>query len=121
MEVKDYVNIAFLLIAVVSSLAAALRSGGTIDPLSLALKIVTDAEQMFIPKDGETWGDANQRKLRYALEKMKDYYPQLDPVLMQNLIERAVDVLKQRFANPAAASRGATPGAIANDRFSQFG
>jgi uncharacterized membrane protein len=119
MEIQEYLNLAFLAIAVIASLVAAFRGGGVVDPLSLALKIVTDAEQMFMPKDGESWDDANTRKLRYALEKMKDHYPGLDPVLMQNLIERAVDVLKQRYAKPAQASRGVAV-ADSPDKFSQF-
>jgi hypothetical protein len=119
MEVKDYINIGFLLVAVIVTLVNAFRGGATPDPLSLALKIVTDAEQMFIPRGDETWDDANRRKLQYALAKMKDSYPALDVVLITNLIERAVDVLKARYTTSVASSRGATS-AQSPDRFSQF-
>jgi hypothetical protein len=119
MQVHEYVSIAFLVLAVLITLVNAFRGGGTPDPLSLALKIVTDAEQMFTPKEGESWDDANRRKLQYALTKMKDSYPALDVVLVTNLIERAVDVLKARYTTSVATSRGAVS-AESPDRFSQF-
>ncbi len=105
MEIQEYIAIGFFLLSVGITIANIVK-GGPIDPLSLALKLVTDAEQLIEVKDGETWDQANKRKLRYALEKMREKYPDLDITMIENLIERAVDLLKNRVRIPVYSSLG---------------
>jgi len=89
----------FITIGCAVALAAVyffLNRNKPLDPVSLARKLVVDAEQLITPRDGESWSDANKRKLAYVIEKMKEVYPDLDVAFLVNLAEYGVDVLKNR-------------------------
>ena len=119
---KEILDYGFFVAVILITLYNAFKSGKPADPLSLALKIVTAAEETIVPKEGENWAKANERKLRYALDQMKSAHPELDVALIQNLIERAVDLLKDRIRLPAARSMGSMAAEIPvnRDKFSQF-
>lgn len=120
MTIQDYISIGFFLLAVTTTLVSIIK-GGPVDPLSIALKLVTDAEQLIEPREGETWEQANNRKLRYVLEKMREKYPALDVELVTNLVERAVDLLKNRVKLPTYDARSLSgPPTDATNRFGQF-
>ncbi len=63
----------------------------------LALALVMDAEETIKPREGETWEQANSRKLQYALGKLKEEHPEMNTIALRNIIEGAVDIFKRRL------------------------
>lgn len=96
MDTNTWFIAAFFIACVVIAYLVARRNGGA-SPLDLATTLVIDAENLIKPRPGETWEQANQRKLQYVLDKLKATYPDVDTVLLGNIIEGAVDVVKRRL------------------------
>lgn len=96
MDISTLLIVAFCIACVVIAYLAARRNGDA-SPLDLATTLVIDAENLIKPRPGETWEQANQRKLQYVLDKLKATYPDVDTVLLGNIIEGAVDVVKRRL------------------------
>lgn len=90
------VLIAFFLAVAVTTVIVARRSGAA-SMFDTTVQLVIDAEKIFKPVPGESTEAANVRKLQYVMDKLKVAFPDVNTVILRNLIEAGVDVVKRRM------------------------
>ena len=85
----------FLAVAVTTVIVA--RRSGAVGMFDTTVQLVAEAEKIFKPVPGETVDAANVRKLQYVMDKLKVAFPDVNTVILRNLIEAGVDVVKRRM------------------------